>query len=552
MLQSRLERAASLGIKVYIYNGEEDIQTNKYDQFIAAIENSDTITDANWLMSHIGVAFSNGDGNISTLQQHTINLDIDQLKELGETNYQIEFNEINKVNKFILFTHASNSDCPFFMDLQLNWYSMSAKPDNLMKKFPAIIEFKHTLKKKSNANAIEFQQHTDAESTASDNSKALSTREKIQDFNDSPNTNEEASGYINDDWDVLQQTMSRLLTTANLNALLKVMVGFSITSRHCYVLVFQRWFDDHRHLHQKITIVKINVATVCELWRNLSYLGEPSTYFMNDDYISIYQTIKLLGYPPEYCRITLVGFSISRVYCITFPGWFDRFLGIEEGKIDLAIKICLNDRKGIQEINCLRTVAKSIQATKSQFQNESKYNNFEFYARGAVDGDRIDWFDANRMIVANIIPQLQNKFTSIFEDGDVWWRPQLDHDLLCNTIIMDCGLPLKPSKEYYDEILNDIQTSLYFIHNAGLVHCDIRKYNIIKFTTGWQLVDFDYARRVNGEILIDLESNQYKASGQAVHSLASGINPELNIKSYNWRIDDDYQMLSKLLQDLLH
>lgn len=317
LLQSRLERAAYLGIKVYINNGEEDIQTNIYDQFKAAIENSDTITDINVLMDHIEVSFSDLDDNISTLQQHTINLDIDQLKELGETNYQTIFNDNNKENKFILFTHASNNDCPFFMDLQLKWYSMSAKPDNLMKRFPAIIEFKHTLKKKSNANTVEYQQPTGAESKTTDDFKALSTRKITQNsskaspqgFNDSPITNEEASGYINDDWDVLQQTMSRLLVTANLNSLLRVMVGFSITGRHCYVLVMKRWFDDHRHLHQKIPIIKINVTTVCELWCNLSYLGEPSTYYMNDDYISIYHTIKLLEYPPEYCRISLIGYS---------------------------------------------------------------------------------------------------------------------------------------------------------------------------------------------------------------------------------------------------
>jgi len=86
--------------------------------------------------------------------------------------------------------------------------------------------------------------------------------------------------------------------------------------------------------------------------------------------------------------------------------------------------------------------------------------------------------------------------------------------------------------------------SLVAVHSAGIVHCDIRKSNILRFgddvkSKKYQLIDFDHAVDVNDEVTFR-EGEQFDSRGWRFRRSDIG-------DKVSWGIADDYQMLLGML-----
>jgi serine/threonine protein kinase len=105
-------------------------------------------------------------------------------------------------------------------------------------------------------------------------------------------------------------------------------------------------------------------------------------------------------------------------------------------------------------------------------------------------------------------------------------------------------------------IFSQLHESLLRVHSAGILHCDIRPSNCLKFDQGWQLVDFDLAvpitttvdvvgLRPAGKCVLIEGSLQLKCAGYKVQEK---FNEEINDKhdstvEIDWTVDDDIEML---------
>jgi len=90
------------------------------------------------------------------------------------------------------------------------------------------------------------------------------------------------------------------------------------------------------------------------------------------------------------------------------------------------------------------------------------------------------------------------------------------------------------------DIADSVMKSLEAVHAAGIVHCDIRPSNILRFgddadSNKYQLIDFDHAVDANDEVTFG-DGRQYECRGRRFRTCYIGEN-------VSWGTGDDYQML---------
>lgn len=99
--------------------------------------------------------------------------------------------------------------------------------------------------------------------------------------------------------------------------------------------------------------------------------------------------------------------------------------------------------------------------------------------------------------------------------------------------------------------MEGVLRSLDAIHDAGIVHCDIRLCNIRSFgDRGFQLIDYDCSAAVDqttGEAQVRIEhgTTQAEMAGQRVRSL---LQAETSTE-VSWKLHDDYAMAMKMALD---
>lgn len=442
------------------------------------------------------------------LQGHELFLNQNLLLRRGEKEYQKIFTRNIAGMQHITDTHHNNFGYPQFMPAQDDSFDMTGKPDAILNVFPAKIELKQDLP--------------------------------------NPRGVDDKDPFNNNDYDVLQQSLDRLLTTSGINGVLSKMVVFAITGIRCYVLLFRRDFNGKK-LNEMIEIFKVSEDVVKYVWKYLSYCGSNheniSEHYYLRDASPLFKTIRACGYPPEYCRIRLIGCSTSRVYGVKFPvpGYPIRILTIP-CPYDLSIKVSSDQSRMSNEIKCLDEIAEKIPRLKEGFSSDSDYGKFEFYYLGNFQNGVLT------MINENPEQGFQINETNPFGER-AWWKPRLPENQ-DQTILMKCGRKRKPNQNNITQVVRDVEVCLYFIHGAGLVHTDLRKKNIVKFDDHWQVIDFDHACKVGTCTVLSRQGGQYQCAGSYLNARQDPTNLTQSLQ-HHWQTIDDYQMLHNLIFSIL-
>jgi hypothetical protein len=94
-------------------------------------------------------------------------------------------------------------------------------------------------------------------------------------------------------------------------------------------------------------------------------------------------------------------------------------------------------------------------------------------------------------------------------------------------------------------LVSDVLKSLKAIHEAGVLHADIRMPNILNICGSHQLIDFDLSATLeHPEITIQKGGGQADCVGPRVARIL-GESPEDSVK-VSWTKDDDYEMVALL------
>jgi hypothetical protein len=110
------------------------------------------------------------------------------------------------------------------------------------------------------------------------------------------------------------------------------------------------------------------------------------------------------------------------------------------------------------------------------------------------------------------------------------------------TIIMRCGdlsaQAFDPKVVLPKNIWADLINSLDLAHKAGILQCDLRRSNFVRFNDSWQLVDYSLSCEANSENPDEMEPGaQLECAGIGVRNLHKTNGP------IYWTRIDDYQML---------
>jgi serine/threonine protein kinase len=211
-------------------------------------------------------------------------------------------------------------------------------------------------------------------------------------------------------------------------------------------------------------------------------------------------------------RVHLADVSNSAVYYITYP---------VNNKIDIkkrneAFKVMTNKKKFKEEKECLEKIKKVWKSNRKLYyignsddSNEKQFENVS---------ENYNWFGSLNNIESDakiiiMLPALRRSNT------------RKDTNLL---------------------IFSQLLESLSFVHKAGVLHCDIRPSNCLKFSDGWQLVDFDLAihsKNNCGEFSLKIGTEQQKCAGYRINEVIKS-EVEKEEVMVTWTVYDDIEMLN--------
>jgi serine/threonine protein kinase len=233
---------------------------------------------------------------------------------------------------------------------------------------------------------------------------------------------------------------------------------------------------------------------------------------------------------------------MSRVYAVNLPAYFNwgsnpNTLGIDviPGATTYALKIVHEHKEYAQEVEALSAIAKM--AAK---------NSTSFYAIGAVPGSsssKAALFDGGTWPLCKVDTRDVNPFEKY------WWSSRKDNIDECGqeggAIIMLYGRALDAESEWKEVVLG-ICNSLRLAHSANVLHCDIRRSNVLRFDYGWGLIDFGLSCLVDSQ-------EPYQLINYGAQAAGAGPRVRRCLENNNdiyWTVADDYEMLLKMIDAL--
>jgi hypothetical protein len=169
------------------------------------------------------------------------------------------------------------------------------------------------------------------------------------------------------DYEVIHQGLERVLTTARLNDLLKVIVAISTAGYVTYCHVITKQFDLENKIVESLYIFPISNEEIVALWRliNEIALKYPNTIFRYNESVMICRTLNQL-FPnsvvdPMFCRIKLISNPrSSSLYHVIFYDFTneDYCVNVKEQKRSIVIKLPTSNRfhRNAQEIQILKAL----------------------------------------------------------------------------------------------------------------------------------------------------------------------------------------------------
>ena len=305
------------------------------------------------------------------------------------------------------------------------------------------------------------------------------------------------------------------------------------------------------HLYQ---IERKEIGRMWEWVTNHAENNFPSLF--TEDGVVLWHALNEIGVPPLFCRVHLAGQSSSRVYDVTLPKKIKRneSLAFEQDEKRKAEVIALIfDESEI-------SFAIKVTHLRAQQSFDSEYEALQAvtpsYYLGALPkgGQLVDQGITKKIKNEFDLAILQPKNKQKLVTPRGWWSVEYWKDEcqnIGNAIFMRFGKPLTriQARPPAHVIFDDTLTSLRKIHKAGYCHRDLRETNIIFLDGCYQLIDFDFCRKVDiGTVENCRESGRTKylplrASKKRQRAMAKGC----ETYTYKWTKADDVEMLARSL-----
>ena len=253
--------------------------------------------------------------------------------------------------------------------------------------------------------------------------------------------------------------------------------------------------------------------------------------FLTDDGPAIVSSLRKTGALPWCCRVKWLSSSMSRVYAVMLPDNYtwggERKIGIDSRHeaISYVVKVVEDTDTYQREFDALKLMAANEPAN--------------FYALGGVPADsdavlfgKASWFSVK-------------VFLEDYCEDSHWWELHGVTSQEGGVIFMHAGVGLEESTKWND-VVDGICKSLRSAHKANLLHCDIRRSNVLKFGGEWRVVDFGLCCQLGAESPYSMQN--YGAQAAGVGPRVRGLLDEK--ESITWRIANDYEMLLHMLKKM--
>jgi hypothetical protein len=317
---------------------------------------------------------------------------------------------------------------------------------------------------------------------------------------------------LNHEYEVLYQAIERVFIGVRMNELINLSVSFATSGRKSWIFIFKRdssEMDKTGKLIENYYLFPINIEIIIPLYHALNRkdVGE----FMNVDCYALSEILTSFGFHIGYCQIQLKAISSGRVYSVT-PGVKDVKISIptdDASKQSFVIKLTTNENvtndnafpRANHEIEILEVlkstdavsyVIATVQSTpdnNSLTINEFRSNFFE------NNNHEILYHKPKQYIVQRM---KQNNFTRFSEINEFtidlksfaskncqnkscyWNCCQNDISYSYSAIIMLHAIDFVRYHEY--KVMSDLNRCLKEIHEKKILHCDLRKFNLMEFS----------------------------------------------------------------------
>jgi hypothetical protein len=287
----------------------------------------------------------------------------------------------------------------------------------------------------------------------------------------------------------------------------------------------------------ELRVAQVPVAHLAplELALNAKSVNEPS-WFLTADGAAIINTLSSIGVVPLHCRVKFLKRSMDRVYLLNLPvaatgGPFKVLSGHNDASLALEV---VGGGRFVLEADALRRIAVSAKVPG-------------FYALGAAPSSTTVWFGAIPTEASFSVPE------NTVNSEDCWWSK--DYDSSAGVIIMRAASSLQPIQSDRAVVVDGVRRTLRVAHELDIVHTDIRRGNIlsfdavpgVKFSAGWQLIDFGLSARAGSNVTILVASNRGTRCGVRIRKLLYAA-AEQGVESATcaWTAEDDDGMLDGL------
>lgn len=316
---------------------------------------------------------------------------------------------------------------------------------------------------------------------------------------------------------IVEQSIWRAASRAWLSHHLSRVVVFAVASSG-WLVYFQRSTDTSGYPKQKLHILRIPANAIPRLWAALA--AKPSEWFLTSDGPLVVEALQAMKLNAALCGVYCYGASMSRVYTITLPKRLKRCMGVcVTEAADFALKVIPDARSFSKEAGILKCISLSTQEG--------------FYALGSfAPGKEVDWF-REHSISSRSTKKIEDKYRC---EGARWWKSKAT--AIGGAIIMVAGTALwqrhaKPSDMWIAGC-----KALHVMHEAGIVHCDLRPNNFVWFDNELHVVDYSVAERVS----VDKTASVTIVTGSGQASYV-GVRLKGRTGPVQWRVTDDLEML---------
>ena len=393
------------------------------------------------------------------------------------------------------------------------------------------------------------------------------------------------------DRDLLVQILDRIYRLRGTYGQLRKFVGFAATSRAAWCFLFSREEQDNpmtgvARFKESLSIWRIYHQDLFHIWASVATAASnDASWYLTRDAPFINSALMQLGYHPSLCGVKLEAASNNcshKVYHLYLPKPFhslsrNETLALSMNEPDLTVKVHRDSNDFTKEASCITRIRTKLSeseipggVSQSQFyaKNVLRFQSFpdpsmqpldppisqEERSRYATFLDNLDLRisqfpgepspDPHPTAIASPPPPPPRRPPSHFLCCPNLWNliplpAPLSEGSGGGVILMRTGRRASITQENIDGVILGVQKSLELIHLAGVCHCDIRPSNILEFSDGFQLIDYDQSVALGASFLFR-SGALFDNRGYRLRGYEEG-------HEVRWTEIDDEQMLARFI-----